>query len=77
MLADVATAPPTLSIAKSGADAVITWPATAAGYTLRSKASVTGTWETNSPAPVFGNGGAVYQVTEPIGSSSRIYQLIR
>ena len=77
MFTDVATAPPNLSIAKSGSDAVITWPATAAGYTLRSKASVTDSWDTNSPAPVFGNGGAVYQVTEPIGSSSRIYQLIK
>lgn len=75
---DVATTPPNLSIAKSGGNAVMTWPATPAGYTLRSKASVSAaTWETNSPAPVFGNGGAVYQVTEPIGSSSRIYQLIR
>lgn len=78
MFNDVATTPPTLSIANSGGNAIITWPATAAGYTLRSKASVSAAnWETNSPAPVFGGGGTVYQVTEPIGSTTRIYQLIK
>jgi hypothetical protein len=75
---DAASTPPTLSIAKSGSNAVLSWSATAAGYTLRSKANLSGAvWETNSPAPVLGAGGTVYQVTDPIGANSKFYQLIK
>ncbi len=75
---DAVGIPPTLSIAKSGGNAVLTWSATAPGYTLRSKASVTtAVWQTNSPPPVLSPGGSVYQVTEPIGPSSKFYQLIK
>ena len=67
---------PRLAIAKSGGNAVLTWSATATGYTLRSKVNVSAaTWQTNSPAPVLI--GGVFTVTEPIGPTSKVYQLIK
>jgi hypothetical protein len=76
MFNDVATTPPSLAIAKSGGNAVLTWSATATGYTLRSKVNVSAaTWQTNSPAPVLS--GGVFTVTEPIGPTSKVYQLIK
>ena len=71
--------PPRLSVARSGGNAILAWPATAAGYfTLRSKGNLNDpNWETNSPAPVSTGNGAGYQVTQPIGSANRFFQLIK
>ena len=71
----IATAP-TLTIARSGGNVVLSWPSSATGYTLRSTANIaSGTWQTNSPAPVIN--GAAFNVTEAIGANNKYYQLIR
>ena len=72
---DVATTPPSLSIIRSAGNLVLTWPVTAAGYTLRSRGALNDVWATNSPTPV--TSGSVYQVTEPIGATNKFYQLIK
>ncbi len=73
---DVATTPVQLSIARSGSNAVLSWPATATGFTLRSTGNLSaGTWQTNSPPPVLN--GAVFTVTEQIGPNNKFYQLIK
>ena len=75
---DVATTttPIVLSLTRSAGNVILSWPTSATGYTLRSRANLsTGTWQTNSPAPVIS--GAVFTVTEPIGSNNKFYQLIK
>ena len=75
---DIATTPVVvpLSLSRSGGNLVISWPSSATGYTLRSRANLSsGNWQTNSPAPVVSGGS--FTVTEPIGSNAKFYQLIR
>ena len=73
---DVATTPIQLSISRSGSNAVLSWPATATGFTLRSTGNLSGgTWQTNSPPPVLN--GAVFTVTEQISPNNKFYQLIK
>jgi hypothetical protein len=70
------TPPAALSITRSAGNLVLSWPTNATGFTLRSKGNLSsGTWQTNSPAPVVD--GAVFKVTEPIGTTNKYYQLIK
>jgi hypothetical protein len=67
-------APPSLSVAKSGSNIVVSWPASAAGYGLQaSDALVPSAWTavTNTPVP----SGSDLTVTLPAGSASQYFRL--
>ena len=66
---------PQLAITPSGANVILTWPATAAGFTLQSttKFGSLAFWTTNSPAPVVVNGQNV--VTNPIAGAQQFFRL--
>jgi len=69
--------PPQLTIVRSGANVILTWPANAAGFTLQSTADLVlpGIWSTNSLAPVVINGQNT--VTDPASSPRKFYRLSR
>ena len=76
-LDDVSVTPflPTLNIALSGQNVVITWPTNAANFTLRSTANLTSpVWNTNTSATVVGGQNTV---TGSISNGQMFYQLIR
>jgi uncharacterized repeat protein (TIGR03803 family) len=59
---------PQLTIIRSGADVILTWPANAAGFTLQSAPAITGTF-TNLPA-------ATNAYTNSIAGSQQFFRLI-
>ena len=69
--------PPQLTITPSGANVILTWPATATGFTLQSTTNLgsSAIWTTNSPAPVVLNGQNV--VTNPIAGAQQFFRLSR
>jgi hypothetical protein len=67
-----------LSIAQSGNDIVLSWPAYAAGFNIQTCAAARGTnaiWTTlpGSPAPVLANDN--YQITLPVTNQTAFYRL--
>ncbi len=66
-------APPSLSIERSGSNVILRWPASAAGFTLESKADLnTSTWSTVAGTPVIDSG--FYKVTVP-ATGTAFYRL--
>jgi len=67
--------PPLLTIIRSGANVILTWPTDAAGFTLQSTTNLVSpaVWITNSPAPVVVNGQNA--VTNPISGTQKFYRL--
>jgi hypothetical protein len=66
---------PQLTLIPSGANVVLTWLASATGFTLQSTTNLgsSAVWSTNSPAPVVVNGQNV--VTNPISSAKQFFRL--
>jgi uncharacterized repeat protein (TIGR03803 family) len=66
---------PQLTISPSGANVILSWPATAAGFTLQSTTNLGSLafWTTNSPAPVVVNGQNV--VTNPLAGAQKFFRL--
>jgi uncharacterized repeat protein (TIGR03803 family) len=66
---------PQLTITPSGAKVILSWPATAAGFTLQSTTNLGSLafWTTNSPAPVVVNGQNV--VTNPLSGAQQFFRL--
>jgi len=65
----------TLTIIRSAANVILTWPTNAAGFTLQSTTNLgsSAVWTTNSPAPVVVNGQNT--VTNPISGAQQFYRL--
>ena len=59
---------PQLTIVRSGANVILTWPTNAAGFALQSAPAITGTF-TNLPA-------ATSPYTNPTGSGQKFFRLI-
>jgi uncharacterized repeat protein (TIGR03803 family) len=67
---------PELSIIRAGSNVILTWPATATGFTLQSTTNLfPAAWSGVSPAPVIYNGQ--YTVTNPISGAPRFYELVQ
>jgi hypothetical protein len=68
---------PNLTIAQSGTNTILSWPATSTGFTLQSTPSLfpTGTWGTVFPGPVDLNGQNT--VTNPISGAQQFYRLVQ
>jgi uncharacterized repeat protein (TIGR03803 family) len=65
---------PRLSIARSGANAVLTWPTNDLTFNLQSAPALTSTvWNAVSPAPTIVNG--TNTVTTPLSSTPKFYRL--
>jgi uncharacterized repeat protein (TIGR03803 family) len=66
---------PQLTIIRSGADVVLTWPTDAAGFALQSTTNLVSpaVWITNSPAPVVVNGQNI--VTNPVSGIQKFFRL--
>jgi uncharacterized repeat protein (TIGR03803 family) len=66
---------PLLAIARSGTNAILTWSASASGYTLEFATNLVSpaVWNTNLPAPVVLSG--LNTVTNPIATSPKFYRL--
>ena len=65
---------PQLTIIRSAANVVLTWPANAAGFTLQSTANLSpAIWNSVSPGPVVVNGQST--VTNPISGRQQFYRL--
>jgi uncharacterized repeat protein (TIGR03803 family) len=60
---------PQLTIIRSGADVVLTWPTNAAGFTLQST--------TNLVSPVWTTVNGQNAVTNPISGTKKFYRLIQ
>ena len=75
--ATVPVIPVTLAIAQVGNAIVLSWPATAAGYTVQTSATLgAGTaWGAlpGAPAPVLSNDA--YQLTLPVTNQAAFYRL--
>jgi hypothetical protein len=66
-----------VSIATSGSNAVLSWPAAAGAYSLQSRTSLTsGAWTTIA-SPVAQLVGSQWQVTVPNSGGSKFYRLAR
>jgi hypothetical protein len=65
----------TVTFAHSGNNVVLSWPVAAAGFSVLSKSSLTGSWTalTNAPTLVGNN----WQVTVPTSSSAQFFRLWR
>jgi hypothetical protein len=74
-MANVLAPPPTTSALLSGTDFILTWPASAIGFTLQSTTNLVSpvVWTTNSPAPVVINGQTT--VTNLISGGQKFYRL--
>jgi len=72
-----ATSAPQLTITRSGANVILTWPANSIGFTLQSTTSMASpvVWNNNLPVPVVINGQFV--VTTPISAMPQFYRLSR
>jgi uncharacterized repeat protein (TIGR03803 family) len=70
-----AVSAPQLTITPSGANVILSWPATAAGFTLQSTTNLGSLafWTTNSLAPVVVNGQNV--VTNPLAGAQQFFRL--
>jgi hypothetical protein len=68
-------APPQLMITPSGANVLLSWPASATGFHLESTTNLNPTvvWTSNSTPPVLVNGK--FTVTNPIADAERFYRL--
>jgi uncharacterized repeat protein (TIGR03803 family) len=65
---------PQLSIVRSTANVILTWPTNASGFTLQSTTNLaSAVWTTNSPPPVIVNGQNT--VTNPISGTRMFYRL--
>ena len=66
---------PQLAILLSGANAILTWPASFTGFTLQSTSNLVSqvVWSNVSPLPVVVNGSNT--VTNPIAPTSKFYRL--
>ena len=68
--------PPPLTIVRSGANVVLTWPTNGLGFTLQATTNLTANaWSIVSPAQTVS--GTNYVVTNAISGSTRFYQLGR
>jgi hypothetical protein len=69
--------PPQLTITLAGANAILTWPANPAGFTLQASTNLVspGAWITDSPAPVTVNGQNI--VTNPVSGTQKFFRLIQ
>src|SRR6266446_3259212 len=66
--------PPKLTIIRSGANVILTWPTNATGFTLLTTTNlVSPIWTTNSPAPVVVNGQNT--VTNAISGTQQFFRL--
>jgi len=66
--------PPKLTIIRSGANVILTWPTTATSFTLQTATNlVSSIWTTNSPAPIVINGQNT--VTNPISGTKQFFRL--
>jgi len=66
--------PPKLTIIRSGANVILTWPTNATGFTLLTTTNlVSPVWITNSPLPVIVNGQNI--VTNAISGTQKFYRL--
>jgi hypothetical protein len=76
-LLTVPVTPPTLSLVRSGANLIFTWPTNATGFTLQSTTNLVSpvVWTTNSPAPIVVNGQNT--VTNLILGPQKFYSLIQ
>jgi hypothetical protein len=54
---------------------VLSWPASATGYSVQSTASLTGTWADMSPQPPVTVQGTQNTATIAIGTGSQFYRL--
>jgi uncharacterized repeat protein (TIGR03803 family) len=74
-LGSVSTPTPTLTIVRSGASVILTWPTNAAGLTLQSTTNLVSpaVWITNSAGPAVVNGQNV--LTNPASGSKKFYRL--
>jgi len=70
-----AVSQPQLTITRSGANVILTWPSSVSGFTLQSNSNlaVPAGWTTVSPAPVVV--GGQWTVTNQISSSLSFYRL--
>ena len=68
--------PPTLAIARSGANVVISWPASAAGFALEVTPGLgTGTaWTTVNTSGAIEEGG-LKKLTVPLGAANQYYRM--
>jgi len=66
---------PPLTITRSGANVILTWPAADTGWTLQSSANLNspGVWPAVSPGPVILNG--LHTVTSPITGTRKFFRL--
>ena len=66
---------PQLTIIRSGANVLLTWPTNATGFTLKSTTNLVSStvWTNVSPAPVVVNGQNT--VTNPISGARQFYRL--
>jgi len=66
---------PTLTIARSGSNVILSWPTTSSGFTLQSNTSLPNSagWVTVSPSPVIV--GSNYNVTNSISGGVTFYRL--
>jgi uncharacterized repeat protein (TIGR03803 family) len=71
----VSLPPPNLSMALSGGNVVLTWPANATGFTLQYGTNIDtkAAWISNSPGPVIVNGQ--YTVTNPASGKQQFFRL--
>jgi uncharacterized repeat protein (TIGR03803 family) len=69
--------PPQLTIIRSVANVILTWPTNAAGFTLQSTTNLVSpaVWSTVSPGPVVVNGQNA--VTNPVSGTQNFYRLIQ
>jgi len=66
--------PPSLSVALSDTNVVVSWPAVAFGYVLQSRTNLTtNSWLTVTNAPVLGGGS--YSLTLGATNQSRYFRL--
>jgi uncharacterized repeat protein (TIGR03803 family) len=67
--------PPQLTITSAGANVVLTWPASSAGFSLQSTTNLVASavWATNSSAPVLVDGQNT--VTNPISGAQQFFRL--
>ncbi len=69
--------PPALSINRSGAEVIVSWPGNSAGFFLQSTTDMVppGVWTTVSPDPIVVNGKNT--VVHPISGAQDLYRLTR
>ena len=67
---------PALSVSISGGNLVVSWPLSAAGFTLQSRSSLTsGTWAAVTASPQTVNN--TFQVTVPLSGTSQFFRLMQ